>query len=95
MDEDQKPNVIEPRAEWPTPQKNRVKALFNDAEWSKHAISKELQIPRSTVQRLLRSNNARRDGRKRSGRAKKLSVAEVDKLVSLATEHEWKGQTYT
>ncbi len=61
MTEDQKPKPKH-HTEWPTPMKNCIKALHDDAGWSKRQIPKELRVPRTTVRRLPESNNVRRNG---------------------------------
>ena len=81
--------------EWLTPRKNCIKALHEEAGWSKHAIAKELSIPRTTVLRLLKSPNDRRGGKARQAQLTKLLPSDIDALVALVTENGWKRRTYT
>ena len=91
---DSKASIAPSRTEWSTPQKIRVKALHDEAGWSKKAIATELSIPRSTVYRLA-STNDRRDGKTRIGCPTKLSSSDIDALVTIVTKNGWKGRTYT
>ncbi len=75
--------------------KNRIKALYDDAKWSKRQISKELGVPQTTVRCLLESGNERRDGRERKGKPQKLASQDIDKLVEMITKGVWKTRTYT
>ena len=80
MADDHKP--ASRRTELSTPQKNRVKTLYDGSGWSKHAIARHLNKPRS---RLLQSKNTSRDSKCRPGRDKKLSTTDIDRLVKLVT----------
>ena len=92
---DSKARVIPSRTGWPTPQKSCIKALHEEAGWSEKAIAQELSIPRTTVCRLLKSSNDRRDGKTCKGQPIKLSSTDVDALIEIVTGHGWKGRVYT
>lgn len=83
------------RHEWSTPEKNRVRSLAFDSGWSQCRIARHCGIPRSTIQGLLESEKARRDGRDRPGRPCRLTSQQVDQLIELVTSHGWQGRTYT
>ncbi len=75
--------------------KKSHQSLYDDAKWSKRQIAKELGVPRTTVHRLLDSENSRRDGRERKGKSQQLASQDIDKLIEMVTEGRWKTRTYT
>lgn len=79
MDGDEQPH--EPRTEWSTPQKARVKSLFYDSHLSKRAISRLIPMPLTSVHNILRSNTSRRSGKTRSGRPPVLIPEQVDQVI--------------
>ena len=95
MNEDVKLEVTAKQMEWSTPQKNCVITLHNDAGWSNYAIVKDMRIAQFTVQDLLKFINNPKNSKNCSRAPKKLIISQVDQLVELITQHEWKGCIYT
>lgn len=66
-----------------TPKRCRVRDAFNDHHWSKSKISREFDIPRQTVQRILRYDQSPRRNKKRTGRPQKITDRDLRRLLIL------------
>ena len=71
-----------PNAEWPTPNKTRVKTLYHNSHFSKKVIARTiLDMTVSTVRRILKSDTTHRTGTNRSGRPYILTPEQVDQVI--------------
>ena len=70
------------REEHATPRRVRVLSAYQDHHWSKRRISREFNIPHTTVLRILKSESPRRTRPSaRTGRPRKISERELRRVI--------------
>ena len=83
------------RKELSTPRRARIKTLFLDAHWPKKKISRELGVPRRTVQDVLKYPTSRRVRTGRNGRPPIISQRVVRRmLIAICRKYESRRLPY-